>query len=340
MSAKPHILNVHPHSWRDWLARRDAAPYTAGQILDWIYKKMVADPEAMTNVSKALRAEIAREFDCALPRVKRTETSADGKTCKTAFALKDSEVIESVLMDQGGRHTFCISTQAGCALGCRFCATGRNGFGRNLSAQEILGQVMILARECGGVGNIVFMGMGEPLLNMDALLPALEALVDPQRFSLGRRRITVSTAGIVSGIRELSRHDSRPNLALSLNSPFDEQRSALMPVGRSNPLGEVIDACEEYASVTGRRLLLEYVMLGGINTSRAAAEALAGIALRLGAAVNLIAFNAFEGAGFTAPDRDEIAGFRSELEKDGVVVTQRYRRGGDIAAGCGQLTGS
>jgi 23S rRNA (adenine2503-C2)-methyltransferase len=213
------------------------------------------------------------------------------------------------------------------------------GFGRDLAVEEILGQVMALARAHEWPANVVFMGMGEPLLNLEAVLPALEALADERRFGLGARRITVSTAGVPPGIRSLASHPVRPNLALSLNSPFEEQRRELMPITERHPLEAVLDACKDYSERTGRRLLIEYVLLRAVNTSARAARATARIARDLGALVNLIALNPVPGCPFRPPTGEEIERFRGILEGEGVPVTQRYRRGRDIAAGCGQLGG-
>ncbi len=340
MDKKQHILRLTPRQWQEWFAAHGEPSYRVDQVLDWLYRKMVADPGEMTNFSKELRRSLSQELDCKLPEMSGNVSDSGGTTSKYRLTLHDGAVIESVLMDQGGRYSFCVSTQAGCPLGCTFCATGRGGFVRDLFPEEITGQIVHLARICGAVGNVVFMGMGEPLLNTGALLPALEALVDPSRLALGLRRVTVSTAGIPDGIRQLARHGTPPGLALSLHSPFDAQRSDLMPVNRRYPLEEVLDACGEYAGLTGRTLMLEYVMLGGVNTSPEAARGLARIAARLGAKVNLIAFNSFEAADYAPPERGEVAAFRSILEKQGVLVIQRYRRGAGIGAGCGQLAGA
>jgi 23S rRNA (adenine2503-C2)-methyltransferase len=265
--------------------------------------------------------------------------SGDGASGKLVLALEDGEEIESVWMRDGQRRTFCISSQAGCALGCTFCATGAAGFGRNLKLGEILGQVMSLARAEGWPANIVVMGMGEPLLNLDAVVPALESLSDPQRFGLGVRRITVSTAGVTPAIWELSRCSVRPNLALSLNSPFNAQRSELMPVNRRYPLSGVLKACKAYGESSGRHVLFEYLLLGGVNTSPPAACAVARLAREAGAWVNLIPFNPVPGCGFHPPERQEVQRFRAALEERGVRVTERFRRGRDILAACGQLRG-
>jgi 23S rRNA (adenine2503-C2)-methyltransferase len=237
----------------------------------------------------------------------------------------------------GAAFTFCISSQVGCALGCRFCATGADGFVRDLATAEIVGQVLALARRVGRPRNVVFMGMGEPLRNVGAVVLAIAALTDEQRFGLGAQRVTVSTAGIEPGIRALAASGLRPHLALSLNSPFEAERCELMPVTRRHSLDAVLDACETYSARTGRRLLIEYVLLGGANTSARHAKAVARIARRLGALVNLIPFNAVAGSRFAPPARHEVKAFRSVLEREGAAVSERYRRGRDIDAACGQL---
>ena len=337
--AKPDILEVRPDSLAAWLAEQGAPPYRLSQVLQWVYRKMAGSFAAMSNLPLELRSRLDGTY--TFPTLKEVEQrrSQDGSSGKLLFELEDGEQIESVWMDDRGRYTFCISSQAGCALGCSFCATGAMGFGRNLRLGEILGQVVALARAATWPANVVFMGMGEPLLNTEAVIPALEALADPQRFGLGSRRITVSTAGVTPGIRELSKCAARPKLALSLNSPFDDQRSQLMPINGKYPLAEVLQACREYAEATGRRLAFEYVLLGSLNTSPSAARAVAKAARDLGALVNLIAFNPVAGCNFQPPNGDETKQFKTVLEGQGVEVTERFRRGRDIAAACGQLRG-
>ncbi len=331
------ILELGPSELAERLSDAGEPRYRTEQVRQWLYEKFALGFEEMSNLPAALRARLAEEF--IIDGLRRLEVlhSKDGETRKFVFAGADGERVESVLMGDEGRATFCISCQAGCAAGCDFCATGAGGFRRDLATGEILGQVQSLAREAGRLGNVVFMGMGEPLLNLDAVLAAMRALCDEGRYGLGERRITVSTAGVTPGIHRLAKSGLRPYLALSLNSPFDEQRSDLMPLNRRYPLAEVLDACDDYAERTGRRLMLEYVLLGGTNTSQKAARATARIARRLGALVNLIRFNPFEGAGHAQPTDEEVARFRAVLEAGGVAVTERFRRGRDIAAGCGQL---
>ena len=333
------ILETHPDCLARWLESHGEPAYRLGQILDWVYGKRADSFSTMSNLSLGLRARLQATFSFfAASEIERLR-SRDGATEKFLLGLHDGEQVESVWMNDLGHHTFCISSQAGCALNCCFCATGAMGFGRNLKLKEILAQVVALARANGWPANIVFMGMGEPLLNLEAVVPALESLTDLKRFGLGARHITVSTAGVTPGIRKLSRCSARAKLALSLNSPFDDQRSVLMPVNRQYPLPGVLDACREYSERTGRRIVFEYVLLGGVNTSCSTACALAGLARNLGALVNLISFNPVPQCGFHPPARDEVHLFREVLEKEGVRVTERFRRGRDIAAGCGQLKG-
>ena len=334
-----HILDASPDELAAWLAESGQPGYRLGQILEWTYVRRVDSFDAMTNLPAALRDALSDAYTIDPLRECERLTSEDGATGKLLFELDDGEQIESVWMNDAGRHTFCISSQAGCQLGCVFCATGAGAFGRNLTTSEILGQVTALARMTGEPRNVVFMGMGEPLLNLEAVIPVLEALTDERRFGLGARRLTVSTAGITPGIGELAACGVRPNLALSLNSPFDEQRRELMPVGVKYPLDGVLEACADYAASTGRRIVLEYVLLGGINTTLVAAGALAKIARNLGALVNLIPYNSVGVPGLKQPAKEEVARFRAVLEDKGVEVAERFRRGRDIAAACGQLRG-
>ena len=333
------ILSLSPESLARWLDEAHEPPYRLDQILRRLHREYADSFDRMTELPEPLRNKLASNFSIASVVAVARLSSKDAQTEKFLFRLCDGEQIECVSMSDRGRLTFCISSQAGCALDCRFCATGAAGIRRNLTVSEILGQVTALARAKGGLRNIVFMGMGEPLLNCGAVFPALEALADARRLGLSPRHITISTAGITPAIKRLAKWTVKPNLALSLNSPFDEQRSELMPINRKYPLTELLDACEEYSRASGRRLLIEYVLIRDVNDCPAAAQALAEIARRLNALVNLISFNPVQGTGFEPPASDEISKFRSALERRRVEVTQRFRRGREIAAACGQLTG-
>jgi len=336
---KPHILATPPATLAAWLEKAGEPAYRLGQVLHWVYREYATTFNEMTNLPASLRERLAETLACGGLVLRERCTSPAGTTEKFLFELHDGEQIESVVMVEADRASFCISTQAGCALGCAFCATGAMGFARDLTAPEILGQVLFLSRARGRPHTIVFMGMGEPLLNLDALIFTLEALTDPSRFGLGLRHITVSTAGITPGILRLAAAPVRPNLALSLNSPFHDQRSELMPVNRKYPLAEVLKACDEYARASGRRLMLEYVLISGVNTSPDAARALASIARQYRALVNLIVFNPVAESPYRSPSPDEVQRFRAALKARGAKVTQRFRRGQEIAAGCGQLRG-
>lgn len=336
---RPHILDVLPEDLAEWFRNEGQPAYRVGQVLDWVCAKLADSFGAMRNLPGPLRQRLAECFAITGPQEIARRVSADGDTGKLLLELSDGARIECVWMTSRRRRTFCVSSQAGCPLGCRFCATGAAGFTRNLRPAEILAQVVALSRATGAPRNVVFMGMGEPLLNCEAVFPALEALADKRSFGISPRHLTVSTAGIPFGIRELAASSVPPNLAFSLNSPFDEQRADLMPISRRYPLADIIEACDEYAAATGRRILIEYVLIGGVNTGTEAARAVGQIARRLRAAVNLIPFNTVPGCGLHPPTQDEVAAFRGTLAAKGIAVTQRYRRGRDIDAACGQLSG-
>jgi 23S rRNA (adenine2503-C2)-methyltransferase len=336
----PLIYEAPPARLERWLEDHGQPSYRLKQLLDWLYKRFALSFDEMTNLPADLREALAEDFRPGTLKLEARQDSDDGMTVKFAFRLQDDAVIEAVLMRTDKRSTFCISSQVGCAMGCSFCATGQMGLRRNLTAGEMLAQVAELAHADGDeAGNVVFMGMGEPLANLGNLCAALEALTDERRFAIGSRRITVSTVGLPDPIRELSRLPSPPNLALSLNSPFASHRSRLMPqAGREN-LGEVIEACREYYERTGRRVMIEYVLLGGENTGVEFARGVLSAARKLGALVNLIPYNPVEGAPHDKPTQAEVAGFREVLSSAGMNVSQRYRRGRDIDAACGQLAG-
>ncbi len=337
MLQRHDVLDLSPAELADLLAEIGQKPFRAQQIISWIYEKGVADFNRMTNLPQELRESLGRLLRYGGGQVEKVTMSKDGATAKYLFRMSDGAGVESVSMREGKRHSACLSTQVGCALDCEFCATGSMGFERNLSCGEILLQALEMGRSEGRITSVVFMGMGEPLLNVPNVLKAIEALNDEKRFALGARRITVSTCGIVPGILELARSRVPVRLALSLNSPFQEQRCELMPVAKKYPLDAVLAACEEYANTTGHRVTIEYVLLGKVNTSRAAARELSRMAASLGGRVNLIEYNPSADSPFSSPETSETLQFREWLEEKGVNVTIRYRRGRAIAAGCGQL---
>jgi len=314
--------------------------YRARQIYAWIYAKRAASFDGMTNLPAALRRRLSEAYRIFRPDVVRTESSADG-TRKFLLAAPGGR-IESVLMPEEARVTFCISTQMGCALDCRFCLTAQAGFGRHLDAGEIVSQVLLMLDDPAAAGhpaNIVFMGMGEPLHNYDETVRAFRLLCDPSGAGIPRRRITLSTAGMVPGIRRLAQEEIRPRLAISLNATTDGIRSRLMPINRKYPLADLLDAAASFPLAPRERLTFEYVMLDGINASPADAKDLATLVHRhrLRAKVNLIPFNPGAGLGYASPPAEEIRRFRDALLAAGVPCSVRQNRGRDISAACGQL---
>ena len=331
-----NVLDLSVSELRAVMVRAGFPSYRANQVLGWIFKKRAVGFNQMMNIPKPDRALLAQRFCIRLPTVVKTAVSAADDTRKFLMTLEDGATIESVLMTDKGRATLCVSSQVGCALGCAFCATGQMGFQRDLTAGEIVGEALVAEREAH-LSNLVFMGMGEPLLNLDNVLKAIGTLTHADALGLSPRRITVSTSGILEGIARLRESGAGVDLALSLNSPFDEERRRLMPVARRSSIAELAAACEVYAAETGRAVSLEYVMFSGVNTSARHAQALGRLAAQIPAAVNLIAFNTVKGSGFKPPEREEIHRFRDMLVAHRARVTIRYRRGRDIAAGCGQL---
>jgi 23S rRNA (adenine2503-C2)-methyltransferase len=320
-------------------------PYRARQLMQWIHRRGVDRFDAMTDLSNALRSRLALLANVTLPEVITEQASADG-TIKWLFESGAGQAVESVFIPEPGRGTLCISSQVGCALDCAFCATGAQGFNRNLTAAEIIGQVChanrSLPRRANGyvaVTNVVFMGMGEPLANYRNLLPALELLISDRAYGLSRRRVTVSTSGLVPQIERLG-EDCNVSLAVSLHAPENELRNQLVPINRVHPLEELLEACWRYASKrTSRFITFEYVMLEGVNDAPEHADRLAELLRNRPAKVNLIPFNPFRGTAFRRSAPATIAAFQARLRDRGLVATTRRTRGDDIDAACGQLAG-
>jgi 23S rRNA (adenine2503-C2)-methyltransferase len=344
-TATPRLLNLlglsRPElealfvSWGD-------KPFRARQFMQWVYQRGVLDPVGMTDMSKGLRARMAEECLIALPQIDSEQRSADG-TIKWLLNMGASQGIEMVYIPEPGRATLCISSQVGCALDCAFCATAQQGFNRNLSAAEIVGQVLlanhILQGEGRQITNVVFMGMGEPMANYRAVVPAARIMIDDFGFGLSRRRVTVSTSGLVPQIDRLG-EECNVALAVSLHAPEDELRNELVPINRIHPIAELLAACWRYAErQASRQITFEYVMLDGVNDSLAHAEQLIGHLRGRPAKVNLIPFNPFEGTRFRRSPAAVIDAFRERLNARGLRTTTRRTRGGDIDAACGQLAG-
>jgi 23S rRNA (adenine2503-C2)-methyltransferase len=319
-------------------------PFRARQLMRWLYGRLVTDPQEMTDMSAALRAVIAARGDLRLPVIDACQASADGTT-KWRLAAGDGQVVETVFIPEEGRGTLCVSSQVGCALDCSFCATGRQGFNRNLSAAEIIGQVVLASRELGPVAgrppvtNVVFMGMGEPLANFRAVVQACQVLTDDFGFQLSRRRVTVSTSGLVPQIRRLQA-ETNVALAVSLHAPDDALRDELVPINRRHPIAELLAACWDYAEATAAvGITFEYTLLAGVNDSEAQARRLALLLANRPAKVNLIPFNPFPGTQYRRSSPEAIQRFRQVLLDRGIMTITRRTRGDDIAAACGQLAG-
>ncbi len=315
--------------------------FRAKQVWEWAYQKYAGGFEEMSNLPLSLRAELDGAITFGESTIVSEQDSNDRQTSKVLFRLPDGQLIETVLMKYEKRRTLCISTQAGCAMGCVFCATGQMGFFRNLSVGEIVGQVLYFARQLSQseerVSNVVFMGMGEPLHNYDNSLEAVDRLVDPSGFNLGARKITISTVGLVPAIRRYADEQRQTPLAVSLHAATDEERGRLIPAGKKWPIAELMEACHYYISQTGRRLTFEWALIQGENDTQEQAAALGELLRGMLCHVNLIPLNPTAGFGGGPSGRERVDAFQQELTNYGVSSTVRVRRGIDIQAGCGQL---
>jgi 23S rRNA (adenine2503-C2)-methyltransferase len=315
-------------------------PFRAGQLLKWIHQQGVVDFDAMSNLSKALRRSLSQCGEIALPKIVLEQRSIDG-THKWLLQLACGNRIETVFIPEEGRGTLCISSQVGCALNCSFCSTARQGFNRNLSVAEIIGQLWMAKRALGEeiqITNVVLMGMGEPLLNFDNVVPAMNLMMDDFAYGLSKRRITLSTAGVVPAIDRLARV-SDVSLAVSLHAADDTVRNELVPINRKYPINELLQACKRYVAGARRKVTFEYVMLDGINDSAAQAKTLVRLLSSVPSKVNLIPFNPFPGAPYLCSSTTAIDRFQAILQSAGLVATRRKTRGNDIDAACGQLVG-
>lgn len=335
-----NLVGMTPTALEELAVELGASRYRGRQLATWIYRKGVVSLDAMTDLPRDFREALGERAVVALPEVERATPSLDGSR-KLVFRLEDGARVSAVLMPGEDRMTLCLSTQVGCGYGCAFCLTGTMGLERNLTAGEIVGQLMAAGALLGDghrVTHLVFMGMGEPLANLQALVPALRIFTDA-RLGMGYspRRITVSTVGLASGIDRLAREDLRVNLAVSLHAATDEVRSRLMPVNRSWNLEALLDAVRRYPLAPRQRVFFEYVLLDGVNDSAEDARRLARLVRGLRAKVNLIPFNDWEGAEFRRPPLARILAFQSILLDAGITTTVRWSKGEDIGAACGQL---
>ncbi len=345
MEARLNLLGLPRAELEAWFRELGEKPFHARQVMRWIYRRGVADFDAMTDLSKSLRAKLTERAVVEAPPVRSEHVARDG-TRKWLFDV-GGQAIETVFIPEPSRRTLCISSQVGCALDCSFCATGAQGFNRHLSTAEIVGQVWHANREMLAdyrhdehpVTNVVLMGMGEPLANYRNVLPALQVMLEPMGFDISRRRLTLSTSGIVPNIRKLG-EDCNVALAVSLHAPDDALRDEIVPINRTYPIAELLEACWHYASEqTGRHITFEYVMLDGINDSDAHARSLVKLLRGKPAKVNLIPFNPFPGTDYKRSPDARVTAFRNLLLNASVTATIRRTRGDDIDAACGQLAG-
>ncbi|MDH4054891.1 MAG: 23S rRNA (adenine(2503)-C(2))-methyltransferase RlmN [Gammaproteobacteria bacterium] len=342
---KVNLLGLSQGDLEQFLLARSEKPFRARQIMQWIYQRDVDDFDDMTDLSKSLRARLKIDAEIVPPPVQERFDARDG-CVKWLFSSGSGQAVETVFIPEPDRGTLCISSQVGCALDCSFCATGAQGFNRNLTSAEIIGQVRHAMRELPrrsndepAVSNVVFMGMGEPLANYRNLLPVLELLISDYAYGLSRRRVTVSTSGIVPHIDKLA-DDCNVSLAVSLHAPTDELRDQIVPINKLHPIATLLDACWRYAAKRANRFItFEYVMLRGVNDTIQHAEQLAGLLTGKPAKVNLIPFNPFPGTEFNRSSADTIRHFQDKLRQQGLVATTRRTRGDDIDAACGQLAG-
>jgi 23S rRNA (adenine2503-C2)-methyltransferase len=343
-AVKTNLLDLDRAALTDFFTARGEKSFRATQVMKWLYGQGVSDFEAMSNISKGLRADLQACAEVSLPQVVSDHLSDDGSR-KWLLQMADGNCIETVFIPESGRGTLCVSSQVGCMLNCSFCSTAQQGFNRNLSCGEIIAQLWIAARDLGQtadgdrvISNVVMMGMGEPLLNYDNVVRAMGIMLDDYGYGLSRRRITLSTAGVIPALRQL-REDCDVSLAVSLHAPDDLLRDQLVPLNRKYPIRELLEACKDYVGEGRRRVTFEYVLLAGVNDSDTHARQLARCLEGVPAKVNLIPFNPFPGTRYQRSSGNRIQRFFEILNKAGIVTITRRTRGDDIDAACGQLAG-
>ncbi len=343
--ARTNLFDLDRKAMEAFFVEIGEKPFRAKQVMQWIHQRGVTDFDAMTDLAKSLRARLKEVATVDLPEVSVDQRSRDG-TRKWLLHMDGVEnAVECVLIPEDKRMTLCISSQVGCTLNCSFCSTAKQGFNRNLSTAEIVGQLYLAhhalladGRE-GGITNVVMMGMGEPLLNYEAVMRALNIMCDDFAYGLSKRRVTISTAGVVPAIRRLH-EDTDVSLAVSLHAPTDELRSELVPLNRKYPIAELLDACRQYVQEHNRRrITFEYVMLKGVNDSLEHARQLVKLLRGIPSKLNLIPFNPYPHALYECSDPATIDRFRDYVVNKGIVTVTRKTRGDDIDAACGQLVG-
>jgi 23S rRNA (adenine2503-C2)-methyltransferase len=343
--ARTNLLGLERPELEAFVVAQGNKPFRARQLMHWLYKRGEGDFNAMTDLARDFRAQLLTTADVRLPEVLSRHDSADG-TRKWLLRADASQAFEMVFIPETERGTLCISSQVGCALDCAFCSTAQQGFNRNLTAAEIIGQVWLAQRELGftpggerPITNVVFMGMGEPLANFRQVVPAIRILMDDLGFDISRRRVTLSTSGLVPQMYKLA-EEVNCALAVSLHAPNDTLRDELVPINRLHPIAELLEACWHYIDEqNGRSVTFEYVMLDGVNDQRAHARELVRLLKGRPAKLNLIPFNPFPGTRYQRSPQAVVQAFRDELLRGGLMATIRRTRGDDIDAACGQLAG-
>jgi len=345
VTSKVNLLDLDEAGLRTFFESIDEKPFRAQQVLKWIYHHAETDIGAMTNLGIALRAKLDSVAEIRLPEIIREQHSSDG-TVKWLIGFHGGNAVETVYIPEPKRGTLCVSSQVGCALNCSFCSTGAQGFARNLSSGEIIGQVWLAAKALGHerngqrrITNIVMMGMGEPLLNFDAVVPAMSLMRNDLGFGFAAKRVTLSTAGLVPGINRL-RETIDVALAVSLHSPIDEIRTELVPLNRKYPIAELMKACRDYVSEKHKRsVTFEYTLINGVNDHPEHARKLVKLLRTVPSKLNLIPFNPFPGTQYQCSSQLRITEFQEIVMRGGLIATVRKTRGEDIDAACGQLVG-
>ena len=335
---KQCILSLSKEGLQEALKQLSQPAFRAGQIFTWLHQKRVQTFVEMTNIPKSLMEQLEENFYIATPTIQKKQVSKDG-TVKYLFTLQDGHAIETVVMRYRHGNSICVSTQVGCRMGCKFCASTIGGLQRNLSTGEMLGQVYAATADLAEMmDSLVLMGIGEPLDNFDNVVAFLNAIASPEGYGLSRRSISLSTCGLVPGIDRLAGEKLGLTLSISLHAPFNEMRSGMMPVNDAYNIEELLAACRRYQKETGRRVSFEYTLVGGVNDTKECALALAAHVRTLTAAhVNLIPLNTVEETGLVSSNNEKVQAFKTILEENGVETTVRRRLGEDIAAACGQL---
>jgi|SRR5579885_931005 len=337
-----NVFNWNLEEFKEKVISLGEKPFRAAQVWQWLYEKRVNRWADMTDLSASLRSAWEKLFTLGSLSLQKIQESCDGETTKFLWKLSDGKLVESVLIRAPDRCTVCVSSQVGCPARCAFCASGKNGWIRNLEAGEILEQVYhtdnwVKSKEGKRVSNVVFMGMGEPLENYDNVVKALRLISDPDGLNISQRRLTVSTVGVIQGIRKFTEEGLKASLVLSLHAPNQRLRQKIIPYARKNSLEEILEAMRAFASATKRDITYEYTLLQGINDQPEHADELARLLRSDPCTVNLIPYNPVEGLHLSRPSGESIEQFRAILEKGGINTTWRYTKGKDIAAACGQL---